>query len=90
MQIVLELSEQFSEKEIFDSKDKFAELVNSGIELALDDYGLGFLNLDLIKQNNIGYLKFDKSICVDSFKENIELIDETLLFCDRNNIITLG
>ncbi len=88
--IVLELSEQFSEQDILDSKDKLSDLINSGIEFALDDYGLGILNLDFIQQAKVSYLKFDKSICVDGFKENNNLIKETLLFCNRNNIISLA
>tara|TARA_Y100001970_G_scaffold91634_1_gene115599 strand:- start:235 stop:978 length:744 start_codon:yes stop_codon:yes gene_type:complete len=88
--IVLELSEQFTEKEISASNNKFIDLINSGIEFAVDDYGLGVLDLDLIKKTKASYLKFDKSLCTEGFSKNQNLIKQALLFCNENNIISIA
>ncbi len=88
--IVLELSEQFSEMELTNSNDIFIDLFNLGIEFAVDDYGLGVLDLDLIKRTKASFLKFDKSICIEDFAKNQDLIKQALLFCRDNNITSIA
>jgi len=60
--LILELVEFGGPVNLMASRSSIEELRNDGIRFALDDFGPGFSNLDLIASNVIDFVKLDRSI----------------------------
>ena len=60
--LILELVEFGGPVNLMASRSAIAELRNDGIRFALDDFGPGFSNLDLIASKLIDFVKLDRSL----------------------------
>lgn len=60
--LILELVEFGGPVNLMASRSAIEELRNDGIRFALDDFGPGFSNLDLIASNLIDFVKLDRSL----------------------------
>lgn len=60
--LILELVEFGGPVNLMASRSSIEELCNDGIRFALDDFGPGFSNLDLIASKLIDFVKLDRSI----------------------------
>lgn len=60
--LILELVEFGGPVNLMASRSAIEELRNDGIRFALDDFGPGFSNMDLIASNLIDFVKLDRSL----------------------------
>lgn len=60
--LILELVEFGGPVNLMASRSSIEELRNDGVRFALDDFGPGFSNLDLIASNVIDFVKLDRSL----------------------------
>ena len=60
--LILELVEFGGPVNLMASRSAIEELRNDGIRFALDDFGPGFSNIDLIASNLIDFVKLDRSL----------------------------
>lgn len=82
-QLMLELTESLVLRNINEVVDKMNALKNIGVLLSLDDFGMGYSSLSLLKQLPLDELKIDQSFVADA----IEGSDSALII---QTIISMG
>ena len=60
--LILEIIEFGGAVDLESSRSTLVDLREAGVSFALDDYGLGFSNLDLLSAGLIDFIKLDRSI----------------------------
>lgn len=89
--IVLELTEQQSvlNSEAFEAT--LGALRTRGFRLALDDYGSGFANLDLVQRLNLDYLKIDGRFCQEIQRSSSKqaIVGSTAEMAGKLGILTI-
>jgi len=75
-QIVIELTEKFSPQDPMETKDYY-DLIKRiakhvGFEIAVDDVGSGYSTLERIAELNPAYLKYDKALTKNTYKDPVK------------------
>lgn len=60
--LTLEITEQVLLLDLECTAERLRRLTNSGIRIALDDFGAGFCNFDYLKRLPLHYLKLDRAM----------------------------
>ncbi len=89
--IVVEMTEQseMDDNELNDIKSAYSE---AGVELAIDDYGTGYSNVQNLLRYMPDYVKIDRTLLTDIHINNKKqhFVREIIHFCHDNNIKALA
>lgn len=85
--ITLEVTEQAPIHVTQRVLDRLGELRKQGMQLALDDFGVGFHTLKLVDKLSPEYLKLDRNVCVESSDKTLKSI---LRFCQESEITLIA
>ena len=89
--IVVEMTEEseLKDEELSFKKQNF---MGRGIELAIDDYGTGYSNINNILRYIPNYVKIDRSLItdIDSKPQKQHFVSEIINFCKDNGILSLA
>ncbi len=89
--IVVEMTEEteLKDDELERTKQNFKK---RGIELAIDDYGTGYSNINNILRYVPNYVKIDRSLLtdIDSKPQKQHFVSEIINFCKDNGILSLA
>jgi diguanylate cyclase (GGDEF)-like protein len=86
--MVLELTEVTSINEFTTAIEKIRALAKAGIRLAIDDYGVGYSSLSLLRQLPISFLKMDKTFIEDLPMNlvNVAIVKSTIVLAHQLGI----
>ncbi|MCH5203642.1 MAG: EAL domain-containing protein [Oscillospiraceae bacterium] len=89
--VVVELTEnaEFDEGELNSLQERYRNL---DIEIALDDYGTGYSNVQNLLRYNPNYVKIDRSLLteIQNNPKKRHFVREIIEFCHDNNILALA
>ena len=92
--LMLELTESLVLKNVNDVVNKMTSLKAMGVLLSLDDFGIGYSSLSLLKQLPLDELKIDRSFVSDALEHpDNAVIIQTIISMGRNlgiNVIAEG
>ena len=90
--LILELVEFGGPVNLMASRAAMEEMRDHGIRFALDDFGPGFSNLDLIGANLIDFVKLDRSVVrfVDVQSGYTRLIQGLQALADQTNVVLIA
>jgi len=90
--LILELVEFGGPVNLMASRSAIEEMRGEGIRFALDDFGPGFSNLDLIGSDLIDFVKLDRSVVrfVDVQSGYTRLIQGLQALADQTNIVLIA
>ena len=90
--VILELVEFGGPVNLMASRSAMEELREDGIRFALDDFGPGFSNLDLIGSDLIDFVKLDRSVVrfVDVHSGYTRLIQGLQSLADQTNVVLVA
>ncbi len=80
--LVLELSERILFDELPEARGSLADLPSAGIQLALDDFGVGYTSLEQLRRLPIGHVKIDRSLVslVDQSADDAAIVAAVIQF----------
>lgn len=90
--VVLELVEFGGPVNLMASRSSIEELRDDGLRFALDDFGPGFSNLDLIGSGLIDFVKLDRSLVrfVDSQPGYAQLVSGLQAFASATDVVLVA
>jgi len=90
--LILELVEFGGPVNLMASRSSIEELRDAGIRFALDDFGPGFSNLDLIASNLIDFMKLDRSLVrlVDMQSGYTRLLQGLQALAERTDMVLVA
>ncbi|MFO7762776.1 MAG: EAL domain-containing protein [Wenzhouxiangellaceae bacterium] len=90
--VILELVEFGGPVNLMASRSAMDELRDEGIRFALDDFGPGFSNLDLIGSNLVDFVKLDRSLVrfIDVQSGYTQLIQGLQALADQTDVVLVA
>jgi EAL domain-containing protein (putative c-di-GMP-specific phosphodiesterase class I) len=83
--LMLELTESLVMRNINEVVEKMNALKNIGVLLSLDDFGMGYSSLSVLKQLPLDELKIDQSFVADAIEsKDSALIIQTIISMGKN------
>ena len=76
--LVIELTETAIIQDMQRTKEAFVDFESSGIRVALDDFGVGYSNLSILRQLPFHSLKIDRTLISDIHEETVRAIIECI------------